>query len=70
MYVTRLVTEGMRQIDAWLKDAAKRCAEHNVAMLIFSDHGTCYGESGYTGHRLVHDAVTHVPYAELVIDAP
>lgn len=33
------VTEAMRRIDTWLKDAAQRCADQNVAMLIFSDHG-------------------------------
>lgn len=35
--------------------------------LVFSDHGTCYGDDGFTGHRLVHPAVTHVPYTEWVL---
>jgi hypothetical protein len=34
--------------------------------LVMSDHGTCYGENGFTGHRLAHSAVWNVPYAEFV----
>ena len=32
-------------------------------MVICSDHGTAYGEDGYTGHRLAHPVVWDVPYA-------
>lgn len=32
--------------------------------LVFSDHGTAYGEDGYQGHRLGHEVVWTVPYAE------
>ncbi len=32
--------------------------------IICSDHGTTYGDDGYTGHRLAHPAVWTVPYAE------
>jgi hypothetical protein len=32
-----------------------------------SDHGTAYGEDGYTGHRLAHPAVWDVPYAEFIL---
>ncbi len=35
--------------------------------VICSDHGTCYGEDGYTGHRLAHPAVWTVPYAEFIL---
>jgi hypothetical protein len=31
---------------------------------ITSDHGTAYGEDGFTGHRLAHAVVWNVPYAE------
>jgi hypothetical protein len=31
-----------------------------------SDHGTCYGEGGHVGHRLAHEVVWDVPYAEFV----
>jgi len=33
--------------------------------MIFSDHGTAYGEDGYHGHRLAHPVVWDVPYTEL-----
>ncbi len=32
--------------------------------IITSDHGTAYGEDGYTGHRLAHPVVWNVPYAQ------
>ena len=34
--------------------------------IICSDHGTAYGEDGYTGHRLAHPVVWEVPYADFV----
>ncbi len=36
-------------------------------VIICSDHGTAYGEDGYTGHRLSHPVVWTVPYAELLL---
>jgi hypothetical protein len=35
--------------------------------VICSDHGTAYGEGGYTGHRVAHPTVWDVPYAEFVL---
>jgi hypothetical protein len=32
--------------------------------VVCSDHGTAYGEEGYTGHRLNHPVVGDVPYAD------
>ncbi|MBL3656344.1 STM4013/SEN3800 family hydrolase [Fulvivirga sediminis] len=32
-----------------------------------SDHGTTYGEEGYSGHRLAHKHVWEVPYAEFLV---
>ena len=32
-------------------------------LLLMSDHGTLYGEEGYTGHRVAHPLVTTVPFA-------
>lgn len=32
---------------------------------VFSDHGTLYGEDGYTGHRVGHPLVYTVPFAQL-----
>jgi hypothetical protein len=33
--------------------------------IVCSDHGTCFGEDGYVGHRHVHPLVMSVPYAEV-----
>lgn len=38
-----------------------------VLTILSSDHGTAYGEDGYTGHRLAHPVVWTVPYAEMLI---
>jgi hypothetical protein len=38
-----------------------------VLAVLCSDHGTAYGEDGYTGHRLGHPSVWTVPYAEFVL---
>jgi hypothetical protein len=35
--------------------------------IILSDHGTAYGEDGYSGHRLAHPVVWEVPYVEAVL---
>ncbi len=37
-------------------------------VVICSDHGTAYGEDGYTGHRLGHPVVWEVPYAEFILE--
>ncbi|MQY30524.1 STM4013/SEN3800 family hydrolase [Nocardia aurantia] len=36
--------------------------------IVCSDHGTAYGEDGYTGHRLGHDSVWTVPYAHFFLE--
>lgn len=36
--------------------------------VVTSDHGTAYGEDGYSGHRLAHSIVWTVPYMEFVIN--
>jgi hypothetical protein len=36
-------------------------------VIVCSDHGTAYGEDGHTGHRVAHEAVWTVPYAEFVL---
>jgi hypothetical protein len=38
-------------------------------VFLMSDHGTAYGEDGFTGHRLAHPVVWEVPYAEFVLGA-
>jgi hypothetical protein len=39
-----------------------------VLAIVCSDHGTAYGEDGYTGHRLAHPVVWNVPYAEFLLE--
>ncbi|WP_433833670.1 STM4013/SEN3800 family hydrolase [Actinoplanes sp. CA-015351] len=39
-----------------------------VQVIICSDHGTLYGEDGHVGHRVAHETVWTVPYAEFVLD--
>jgi arylsulfatase A-like enzyme len=36
--------------------------------IVCSDHGTAYGEDGFRGHRVAHDVVWTVPYAEWVME--
>lgn len=38
-------------------------------VIVCSDHGTAYGEDGHTGHRLGHEVVWTVPYAEFLLEA-
>jgi hypothetical protein len=35
--------------------------------IVCSDHGTAYGEDGHTGHRIGHEVVWTVPYAQFVL---
>ncbi|GCE29141.1 membrane protein [Dictyobacter alpinus] len=37
--------------------------------IICGDHGTAYGEDGYSGHRLAHPVVWTVPYIECLLPA-
>jgi hypothetical protein len=54
-----------RHIPTLLSALRKRAP---LMVLIFSDHGTAYGEDGYVGHRICHETVWNVPYAEFVLD--
>lgn len=47
-----------------LQKALKKRGESIV--ICCADHGTTYGEDGYTGHRLAHPMVWEVPYLETV----
>jgi hypothetical protein len=53
------------QLPLLLAALARR--ERPVFFIITSDHGTAYGEEGWTGHRLAHPAVWTVPYAEGIL---
>ncbi|OKK17474.1 metalloenzyme domain-containing protein [Streptomyces sp. CB00455] len=43
-------------------------ARRRCLAIVCSDHGTTYGDDGYTGHRLAHDAVWTVPYAQFFLE--
>ncbi|MDT0380635.1 STM4013/SEN3800 family hydrolase [Streptomyces sp. DSM 42041] len=36
--------------------------------IVCSDHGTAYGDDGWTGHRLGHEVVWTVPYAHFFLE--
>lgn len=39
----------------------------STIVILCSDHGTAYGEDGYFGHRVSHEVVYTVPYAEFIL---
>jgi Sulfatase len=43
---------------------ALRSRQRSGIAYLMSDHGTLFGEEGFTGHRVAHPAVWTVPYAE------
>jgi hypothetical protein len=56
-------------VDTWLGrlfNLMRRRAP--VLAIICSDHGTAYGEDGFTGHRLAHPVVWNVPFAQFVLE--
>lgn len=58
----------LRSVDAELPVLLNTLRAHGDTLLIVcADHGTCFGDDGYWGHRLAHPAVWTVPYAELVL---
>jgi hypothetical protein len=48
--------------------AALRDRRRGGNAYLMSDHGTLFGEDGWTGHRVSHPAVWTVPYAEFAWD--
>lgn len=54
-----------RHIDRLFAAAAGR---RRCFAIVCSDHGTTYGDGGFTGHRLGHEAVWTVPYAQFFLE--
>lgn len=55
-------------IDSQLPILMKALAKRKQTFVICcGDHGTTYGEDGYTGHRLAHPLVWNVPYLEVLL---
>ena len=48
---------------------ATLAARGQVFCILCSDHGTAYGEQGYSGHRLGHPVVWTVPYCQFLMPA-
>jgi hypothetical protein len=58
----------LRHVDAHLPRLLAAVARRGPAFcIVCSDHGTAYGEDGFRGHRLAHEVVTTVPYAEAFV---
>lgn len=58
----------LRYVDSALEPLfAALAARRGAWTMIFSDHGTAYGEDDFHGHRLAHPVVWDVPYAEFLI---
>lgn len=60
----------LRAVDSELRRlmAAFRRRGRPLFHITCSDHGTAYGEEGFTGHRVAVPAVWEVPYAHGVVD--
>ena len=59
----------LRYVDSQLPIvvAALRRRQRPTFCIMLSDHGTTYGEDGWTGHRLAHPLVWTVPYGEAIV---
>jgi Sulfatase len=56
-----------RQLPPLFERLAKR--RRGGRAYLMSDHGTLFGEEGFTGHRVAHPDVWNVPYAEYAWEA-
>ena len=59
----------LRYVDAQLPILLRGLARQRrpTFCILTSDHGTTYGENGWTGHRLAHPLVWTVPYGEAIV---
>ncbi|WP_320043692.1 hypothetical protein [uncultured Desulfobacter sp.] len=58
----------LRYVDSQLAPLFQALTQRgNPFCIICSDHGTTYGEDGYTGHRLCHEKVCDVPFAAFTL---
>ena len=61
-------TAALVAVDEALRPLFERLKERGPTFaIICSDHGTAYGENGYAGHRVGHEVVWNVPYAEFML---
>lgn len=58
----------LRYVDSCLPELFRLFQNRSDTFVIAcSDHGTLYGEEGFEGHRVGHDAVYTVPYMETLL---
>jgi hypothetical protein len=59
----------LRYVDTQLPILVRALADKRrpTFCILTSDHGTTYGEDGWTGHRLSHPLVWTVPYGEAIV---
>jgi len=61
-------TAALVAVDQALKPLIQRLKQRSTTFaIICSDHGHAYGEDGCFGHRLGHEVVWTVPYAEFML---
>ena len=61
-------TAALVAVDRALRPLLQRLKQRAPTFAILcSDHGTAYGEDGYSGHRLGHEVVWNVPYSEFML---
>jgi arylsulfatase A-like enzyme len=77
---TRIFLKGAKEESVATQAAALRELDRHLPVLfdamrarggavgiVCSDHGTCFGDDGHVGHRVAHEAVWNVPYAEVSV---
>jgi arylsulfatase A-like enzyme len=58
----------LRHVDRHLGELfASMASRRDCFTIVCSDHGTAYGEDGHHGHRIGHQVVWTVPYADFVL---
>lgn len=61
-------TSALAAVDVALRPLFQRMKSRGPTFaIVCSDHGHAYGEDGYFGHRLGHEVVWTVPYAEFML---
>lgn len=59
----------LRYVDSQLPLLLPTLQERGTFLIVCSDHGTLYGEDGFVGHRVGHEAVYTVPYGDALLES-
>ena len=61
-------TAALVAVDRALKPLFERMKQRGPTFaIVCSDHGHAYGDDGYNGHRIGHEVVWTVPYADFML---